>query len=178
MKCIFQTPRLFVRNFASNDWRALQQLGERLDVARMTSSIPSSWPEDEVKAWMMRGPFCGAIPYTAGVFHPEYGLVGLVGFGGEPLNLMYAIATEYWGQGFASECAFGALHHGFGELGLKVVEASHFADNPASARILTKLGFEKTGEGVGESRARLEPAPIITYRLTQQQFEAVSHEIP
>lgn len=128
---------------------------------------------------MTRRPYQdGSVAYSAGVYHEVHGLIGMVGLGGEPLNLMYAFGDAFWGQGFASEIALGALQHGFTELGAQVLEASHFADNPASARILTKLGFEKTGEELGESPARLEPAPIITYRLTQQQFEAANHEIP
>lgn len=176
-QCIFRTARLVVRNFAPEDWQELQRICGTPDVARMTSSISAPWPEADVKAWMARGPFAGQVPYSAGLFHHKDGLIGLVGFGANPVSLMYAIGQDHWGQGYATEAAIGALEHGYRDLGLTEVEATHFDDNPASARILTKLGFEKIGIGVGESLARLEPAPIITYRLTQQQFKAATHEI-
>ncbi len=176
--CIFHTARLVVRNFAPDDWQVLQRLLGTPEVARMTASISAPWSESEAKAWMRRRPFRSeSAAYSAGVYHAILGLIGMVGLGGKPLNLMYAFGQDYWGQGFASEVAHGALEHGFHDLGVRVLEASHFDDNPASARILSKLGFEKSGEEVGESLARLEPAPIITYRLTQQQFKATTHEI-
>jgi len=56
-------------------------------------------------------------------------------------------------------------------------EADHFEDNPVSGRVLRKQGLEKIGEGTGKSAARLEPAPIVLYRLTKQQFKAAKHEI-
>jgi RimJ/RimL family protein N-acetyltransferase len=50
---------------------------------------------------------------------------------------------------------------------LTEIDADHFADNPASGRVLLKLGFAKTGTGTGTSGARDGPAPMVTYRWTQ-----------
>jgi RimJ/RimL family protein N-acetyltransferase len=56
----------------------------------------------------------------------------------------YWIARSHWGRGFATE-ACTALVDIARTLGLAQLEASHFIDNPASARVLDKLGFESTG---------------------------------
>jgi RimJ/RimL family protein N-acetyltransferase len=56
----------------------------------------------------------------------------------------YWIARPYWGRGFATEsCA--ALIEMARTLGLPRLQGSHFVDNPASARVLEKLGFEPVG---------------------------------
>lgn len=58
----------------------------------------------------------------------------------------YWIAKPHWSRGFATEAGdallrwFTARHPG------DRVKASHFVDNPNSGRVLTKLGFEYTGE--------------------------------
>src|SRR5438045_4744938 len=56
----------------------------------------------------------------------------------------YWIARQFWGRGFATEdCT--ALVDIARTLGLSGLEGSHFIDNPASARVLEKLGFEPLG---------------------------------
>jgi len=56
----------------------------------------------------------------------------------------YWISRPYWGQGFATEACL-ALIEIARTLALSSLEGSHFVDNPASARVLEKLGFEPVG---------------------------------
>lgn len=60
-------------------------------------------------------------------------------------ELGYAIASEHWGKGYASEAIEAALEHGFREVGLNRVEADIDPRNAPSARVLEKLGFRKEG---------------------------------
>ena len=74
-------------------------------------------------------------------------LVGSCGLGRRPsgaIELGYWIARPHWGRGFATE-AGKALVDIAKTLGLSSVEGSHFLDNPASGRVLEKLGFEPVG---------------------------------
>jgi RimJ/RimL family protein N-acetyltransferase len=74
-------------------------------------------------------------------------LVGSCGLGRRPsgaVEMGYWIARGHWGRGFATE-ACTALIEIARSLGLASVEGAHFLDNPASARVLEKLGFEARG---------------------------------
>lgn len=75
-------------------------------------------------------------------------LIGGVGFGttseGET-EFGYWIARPYWGLGFATEAARAAIDNARHTLRVKRLVAGHFLDNPASGRVLRKLGFEPTG---------------------------------
>ncbi|MEM6742769.1 MAG: GNAT family protein, partial [Pseudomonadota bacterium] len=53
-----------------------------------------------------------------------------------------------------SEAVAAMLVHAFGALGAEAVRASVFADNPASMRILQKMGFRECGVSSSLSRAR------------------------
>jgi len=53
--------------------------------------------------------------------------------------------VPYWGQGYATEAAREMLRFGFEDLGLHRIFASHFKHNPASGRILNKLGMRHEG---------------------------------
>jgi RimJ/RimL family protein N-acetyltransferase len=74
-------------------------------------------------------------------------LVGSCGLGRRPsgaVELGYWIARAFWGRGYATEAAV-ALIDIARALGFTQLEGSHFLDNPVSARVLEKLGFEPIG---------------------------------
>ena len=74
-------------------------------------------------------------------------LVGSCGLGRRPsgaVELGYWIARPFWGRGIATEAAT-ALIEIARTMGLTRLEGSHFLDNPASGRVLEKLGFEPLG---------------------------------
>jgi RimJ/RimL family protein N-acetyltransferase len=74
-------------------------------------------------------------------------LVGACGLGRRPsgaVELGYWVARADWGRGFATEAA-KALIDIARTLGFAQLEGSHFLDNPASGRVLEKLGFVPTG---------------------------------
>jgi RimJ/RimL family protein N-acetyltransferase len=88
----------------------------------------------------------------------------------------YWIARPHWGRGFATE-ACGALIDIARTLGLATLEGSHFIDNPASARVLEKLGFEAIGIVAPRlSCARGTEVPARLMRLRLKADESVQDE--
>ena len=74
-------------------------------------------------------------------------LIGACGIGnldGEP-ELGYWIGRPYWGLGFATEASRAVVEIAK-TIGHKKLVASHFTDNPASGKVLRKLGFQNTGK--------------------------------
>ena len=96
-------------------------------------------------------------------------LVGSCGLGRRPsgaIELGYWIARPHWGRGYATE-ASRALIDIARTLGFTRLEGSHFLDNPASGRVLEKLGFEPLGITAPRlSRARGTEAQARLLRLT------------
>ncbi|HEX8643988.1 MAG TPA: GNAT family N-acetyltransferase [Allosphingosinicella sp.] len=94
---------------------------------------------------------------------PGAELIGGVGFGRMPdgrRELGYWLKREHWGRGYATEAARALVAAARDSLRLRRLEAGHFIDNPASGRVLEKLGFRPTGEIVPRfSLARGEAAP-------------------
>jgi RimJ/RimL family protein N-acetyltransferase len=106
-------------------------------------------------------------------------LVGSCGLARRPsgaVELGYWIARPFWGRGLATE-ASSALVDIARALRLPRLQASHFIDNPASGRVLEKLGFEALGIiALRLSCARNEEAPARMFRLEldrAQQAEEV-----
>lgn len=61
------------------------------------------------------------------------------------VELGYALDREYWGQGLMREALTGLLGAAFGGMGLRRIEAEVNTRNPASAKLLVRLGFTKEG---------------------------------
>ncbi len=93
-------------------------------------------------------------------------LVGGCGIGRREdgsLELGYWVARPYWGLGFATEASRAVMHIARAS-GLKGVRASHFVDNPASGRVMRKIGFRPTGDFVHRySAGRGEETLSIVY---------------
>jgi RimJ/RimL family protein N-acetyltransferase len=93
-------------------------------------------------------------------------LVGSCGLGRRPsgaVEMGYWIARQHWGKGFATEASRAQIAKA---LKLPRLEASHFLDNPASGRVLEKLGFVATGiSAERHSCARGGGAMAKIYRL-------------
>lgn len=62
------------------------------------------------------------------------------------LDLGYRFLPEFWGKGYAYEAAEASLDLGFNALNADKITAYAHVENEGSNYILTKLGFEKTGE--------------------------------
>jgi RimJ/RimL family protein N-acetyltransferase len=98
-------------------------------------------------------------------------LIGECGLGRRPsgaVELGYWIARPFWSRGFATE-ACEALVDIARTLGLASLEGSYFLDNPASARVLEKLGFEPVGivaPRMSCARGQEVPARLMRLDLT------------
>ena len=103
-------------------------------------------------------------------------LIGGVGIGPMPdggREFGYWIARPYWGRGFATEAGAALIANARDTLRLKRLDAGHFLDNPASGRVLTKLGFRPTGITlVRHSAGRNADAQCRAFVLDLDEAEA------
>jgi RimJ/RimL family protein N-acetyltransferase len=78
----------------------------------------------------------------------------------------YWLTPSMWGQGFATEAGRAVIQIARHSLRLGRLVSGHFVDNPASGRVLHKLGFKPTGKIVPRRcLARGEDVPCALYAL-------------
>jgi len=71
-------------------------------------------------------------------------------------ELGFHFRPKYWGQGFAVEAARAVIQHASASLKTRALFAGHYPDNKTSARVLEKLGFEFTHEGIYAPTGKLD----------------------
>ena len=77
-------------------------------------------------------------------------LLGVIGFDDRSVNnasaeLGFLLDPRWWGRGYATEAADLAVWYGFKHLKLNRIYAHHRVSNPASGRVLAKLGMKQEG---------------------------------
>ena len=164
-----KTDRLLIEPFIGGEAAALSALMDNPDIARMMATISHPFTEKDAAIWLAERPFIHEIGadkgFSAKISLHNGTLIGFAGIGGAPANTAYAFGCAYWGQGYATEAMRAFLDHTIRTFALSEITAGAMFDNPASDRVLKKLGFKKTGEKMHKPSGRLEKAPLFLYRL-------------
>ncbi|UAK24231.1 GNAT family N-acetyltransferase [Sphingomonas nostoxanthinifaciens] len=137
------TERLLLRPGWAEDAPVLAAAIGEAAIARNLARVPYPYAESDAAAFL-------ALPQEPG--RPRFliflrdgaTLIGGIALDGESegdANLGYWIARAYWGQGFATEAGRAVCALADASLRLPRLRASHSLDNPASGRVLGKLGF-------------------------------------
>lgn len=176
MNIYIETERLILRNLVEEDYERLYLLDSNSEVMKYIGMPTLSKVEESkevVKMIMQQYEEYGV--GRLAVIEKESGL--LIGWSGLKLNtsevnryqnfyeLGYRFLPETWGKGYATESGKASLDYGFNDLKTEIIYAYAHSENLASNHILTKLGFEKTGEFT-------EPDGIcFWYELKKENFK-------
>ena len=143
-----ETARLRLRAYREADIGELLPLVGAREVAATTLRIPHPYTEENAKSFLALLQEPGRI-WFAITLRNDGRQIGGIGLTVEQQHrhaeLGYWLGVPYWGEGFATEAAREMLRYGFEDLGLHRIHASHFKHNPASGRILVKLGMHYEG---------------------------------
>jgi len=166
-----RTPRLLLRPGFPEDAPALAVAISDEAIAKNLATVPWPYRMRDAEAFLA-SPRDPILPSLL-VFERTDGapqLVGACGLGRRPsgaVEMGYWIARGHWGRGLATE-ACSALIEIARALGLCSLEGSHFVDNPASGRVLEKLGFHALGiiaPRVSCARGAEVPARLMRLQL-------------
>jgi RimJ/RimL family protein N-acetyltransferase len=161
-----RSPRLLLRPIWPEDWQGVLAGIANERVVRNLASATWPYAEENARAFVADRPeplFPRSL-ITRADSGEVIGCIGIDPVIGEPATaeLGYWVAQPHWGRGYATEA--GAAMIAIARLlGHERLTAAHFSDNPASGRVLAKLGFVPTGKiaprfscGRGETAMALE----------------------
>jgi RimJ/RimL family protein N-acetyltransferase len=145
------TGRLVLRPLSLADAPAVERLAGERDVASTTRLIPHPYPPGLAEQWIRTLP---ELYQRAEIVNWGITLDGGAVLGSIQLTLNtidnhaelgYWVGKPYWNNGYCTEAARGVLAYGFDTLNLERIYAGYMARNPASGRVLTKIGLRQEG---------------------------------
>jgi [ribosomal protein S5]-alanine N-acetyltransferase len=142
------TPRLKLRPYTEADIPELLPLIGTREVAATTLRIAHPYTEQDAKAFLelAKDPDKLWLAITLRSNGRQIGGIGLrVEKQHQHAELGYWLGVPFWGHGYATEAAADIVRYGFETLALHRIFASHFKHNPASGRILKKVGMKYEG---------------------------------
>ena len=147
---VVETRRLVLRAPGAGDVSRLAAFANDPSIARMTLRMPHPYGISDAEEFVRK--VAEQDPARARTFlieHEDHGPVGVIGLFEDDDRVPetgYWIGREFWGRGLATEALEGALVWASKRWKRRALVAGHFADNPASGRVLEKAGFLYTGE--------------------------------
>jgi ribosomal-protein-alanine N-acetyltransferase len=84
------------------------------------------------------------------------------------VELIYVLAKESWGQGYAAEAARALRDYAFNELGLKRLIALIDPENQASAKVAIKVGMIKEKETLRPTGKQMQVYRILNSNHSDQ----------
>lgn len=147
-----KTSRLVLRPFTLADALDVQRLAGDRHVASTTLRIPHPYQDGIAEEWigMHTDKFAKDEGISLAVTLLDVRtLIGAVGLeickAHARAELGCWIGKPYWGKGFASEEAKALVDYGFKVAGLNRIYAHHLVRNPASGRVMLKIGMRHEG---------------------------------
>lgn len=148
-----ETKRLLLRRFRDSDAEAIAEMCADRRVALNTMSIPHPYTIEDAHEFLERSrkkmdegesTLFAIEAKSGGAFIGSISLMGIQ-VDHQRAELGYALGVAHWGHGYATEASRAIVDHGFRDLGLRKIFACYFPRNPASGRVLEKLGFVEEG---------------------------------
>ena len=146
------TQRLVLRPFKQDDAKTLQRLMGTWEIADTTLSIPHPYEDGVAEAWISthQERFNSGRNLNLAITLRATGeLIGGISLALAPQHargeLGYCLGVEFWNRDYATEAASAVVRHGFEHLGLERIMGEHFSRNPASGRVMQKIGMRHEG---------------------------------
>src|SRR5271167_4806834 len=157
------TKRLHLRRPVEADASAIIAIAGDWEVARRLGRVPHPCTLEDIRFFMER--VVPSEPTWAIVMRRTEELVGIISLAphGERqcAELSYYVGRPHWGQGLATEAAQSIVRMSFDAMGYAKLTSRYHADNPASGRVLAKLGFQPVGRSIHPCLAEGRDKPSI-----------------
>ncbi|MFD1957387.1 GNAT family N-acetyltransferase [Paenibacillus thailandensis] len=174
-----ETERLLLRQLNPSDAEPMEKLINDYDIASTTLTIPYPYPKGAAESFIQyrsevarKG---GGISFAI-VDKASSGFMGVIGLHVDrPHNraeLAYWLGKPYWNRGYMSEAARKAVEYGFRDLNLNRLWAAAMTRNPASSRVMEKVGMRYEGTFRQHVLKWGEYEDVAYYGLLREQFLA------
>lgn len=180
---MYETSRLILRPWQDKDIAPFAQMGQDHQVMeyfpKLLNKDESIAMIERMKARFNQYGFC----FYACELKQDQSFIGFIGLNVPAFSAPFTpcveigwrIASQYWGNGYATEGALKCLEIGFNQFKLKEIVSIAVKDNLKSIHVMEKIGMQRDHSGdflhplLPESN---RPAPHILYRMQEKHFSS------
>lgn len=171
-----ETARLKLRPYNESDIAELMPLIGTREVAATTGRIPYPYTEKDARQFIADC-LSGSEVRLAVCLRTDNRMIGGIGLRRfeqhDNAELGYWLGAAHWGKGYATEAAREMVRYGFEKLRLHRIFATYFVHNPASGRILVKLGMRHEGCQRQHIRKWDQFVDLELYGILREEWESV-----
>lgn len=171
------TERLVIRPFAPSDAPEVQRLAGEREIAATTINIPHPYEDGLAEEWISKHAERfekGEIADFAICDRIDGHLIGTITLFLSPENkraeIGYWTGKPYWGKGYCTEAAREIVRFGFEHLGLNRVFGEYMAGNPASGRVMEKIGMKYEGRLRQHMKKWDEFQDMMVYSILRSEY--------
>jgi [ribosomal protein S5]-alanine N-acetyltransferase len=175
-----ETERLILRCLELNDATIIRELAGHPEIAATTLAIPHPYSLEAAVEFInhSRRALESDETYTFVITRRGEGnVIGCIGLGGgdqhRRAEMGYWMSVANWGQGYTTEAARRMLRFGFETLGLNRIYATHFVGNPASGRVMQKIGMTREGTLRQHVIKDGQPLDIVYYGILRSEYDGI-----
>lgn len=172
-----ETKRIYLRKLMLADSERIAELSNNENITKNTLSLPYPYTIADAKAWFEshKDNELNKKAYDFGIIDKErddiIGVVGISNYQGHRGELGYWIGQAYWNQGYASEASALLIDYAFTKLNYNRIYARHLKSNPASGRVMQKLGMVYEGCQVEHEFTNGRFEDILLYGVTKTIYK-------
>lgn len=182
---LLKTTHLALSPLREGDAGDMARLANDFDVARNLTRLPYPYTREDADHFIQNMAHKdGAWRIGRASDDALLGVVSLKPTGPKTAHLGYWLGRAFWGRGYGTQAASALVAYGFKypntelnnkpdlhqQPGLNQITSGFFAGNPASGRILEKLGFEQTGRSQHYSLAAKASFAHIDVALSAEKW--------
>ena len=179
------TERLLLRSLILEDATDVQRLAGDRDIAATLTNMPHPYEDGMAEKWIHS---CyekfdkdEALNFAI-TLRADKDLIGGIALRlereHERAELGYWIGKPYWNRGYATEAAKAVVAYSFKVLKLNRIHAFHFTRNPASGRVLEKVGMRYEGYRRQHTKKWGNFEDSMGYGMLKADYDAKAVEEP
>lgn len=176
MPIILETPRLLLRHTEMRDAGTFVEELNNFHIVRNTARVPFPYHHDDAVEFLLFANGLDDRSCVAAITlksEPDE-LIGVISYewsnAKQDAELGYWLSERVWGKGFGTEAAAAIVDHAFGVNGHAKLVACFHNDNPASGRILSRLGFKAAGACSNFSKAQRREVAVTNMQMLRSDW--------
>lgn len=170
-----ETERLILSQLKEEDIPFVTEYLQNKIFSDLTSNIPYPYTREHSELWikMSQEAFDNNTGYTFAIRNKDGQIIGAIGLHDredDKAELGYWMGRPFWNKGYITEAALALLEFGFRELEFNKIYATYFLHNPASGRILEKIGMEEEARLKQHLKKDGEYFDVMMYSVLKNKY--------